>query len=261
MVLSIIILNYKTKNLVKYCLKRIVGLDCEIIVVDNASFDGVDRMIRENFPKVRFIQAEKNRGYAAGNNLGIKEAKGKYILILNPDVVVLDGTIEKMYEFMELHPRVGLVGPKLTSPNGDLQETCYRFPRFIIPLYRRTFLGKLPFAKKSLDHFSMRDYDHKKPRPVDWLQGSCLMARNTAIQEVGFLDERFFIYLEDTDWCRRFWQKGWQVWYLPEAEMIHYHEQASLGGFLDIFKRSARAHITSWLKYFWKYRNSPYCRA
>lgn len=275
--LSIIILNYKTKNLVKYCIKRIkslnLDLDYEIIVVDNVSHDGTLEMIKEKYPGVKFIQAKENRGYAAGNNLGIKEIFGQassfaqrqrqaqdinsnYILILNPDVVVLEGAIKKMYEFMETHSEVGLVGPKLNSPDGMLQETCYRFPKFITPLYRRTFLGKFPFARKHLDHFLMKDYDHQTIRKVDWLQGSCLMARAKAVQEIGLLDERFFIYVEDTDWSRRFWEKDWQVWYFPEAEMVHYREQASAGGFLNIFKKSARTHIASWLKYFWKYRNT-----
>jgi GT2 family glycosyltransferase len=257
--LSIIILNYQTKNLVKYCIKGIkslnLNLDYEIIVVDNASYDRTFEMIREEFSGVKFIQAKENRGYAAGNNLGIKQARGKYILLLNPDIVILENAIEKMYQFMENHSEAGLIGPKLNSPDGTLQETCYRFPKFIIPLYRRTFLGKLPFIKKHLDHFLMKDYDHQIARQVDWLQGSCLMARVKAVQEVGLLDERFFTYVEDTDWSRRFWQKGWQVWYLPEAKMIHYHEQASAGGLLNIFKKSARIHIASWLKYFWKYRN------
>ncbi len=258
MSLSIIILNYKTKNLVKYCIKgiKLVGLklDYEIIVIDNASQDGTPEMIRKEFPEVKLIEVEKNRGYTGGNNLGLKQAKGKYILILNPDIVVLEGAIEKMYEFMENHPKIGLLGPKLINPDKSLQETCYRFPKFITPLYRRTFLGKFRFAKKHLDHFLMKDYDRKKARKVDWVQGSCLMARNEAIKEVGLFDEKFFAYFEDVDWCRRFSEKNWEVWYLPEAELVHYHEQASAGGLLDIFKKSTRIHIVSWLKYFWKYR-------
>ena len=255
--ISIIILNYQTKNLVKYCIKGIkflnLNLDYEIIVVDNVSNDGIEEMIRENFSEVKFIQAKKNRGYAAGNNLGIKSARGKYILILNPDVVVLEGAIEKMYEFMETHPEAGLLGPRLNSPDGSLQETCYRFPKFFTPFFRRTFLGKLWFVKKHLDQFLMRDYDHQTARKVNWLQGSCLIARSKAIGEVGLLDERFFTYFEDTDWCKRFWQKNWEVWYLPEIEIIHYHGQASSGGLLNIFKKPTRIHIASWLKYFWKY--------
>ena len=227
--ISIIILNYQTKGLLRQSLKGIMqanlDLEYEIIVVDNASSDGSAEMVADEFSQVRLIRTKKNNGCAAGNNLGIRVAQGRYILLLNPDVVVFPKTIEKMYEFMENHLRAAVAGPKLVNANGTIQYTSYRFHNFLTPLYRRTFLGKLPFGKRELRRFLMQDWDHQTNREVDWLQGSCLMVRRSAIDEIGLIDERFFMYFEDTDWCRRFKKSGWQIYYLADVKMAHYYRR------------------------------------
>ncbi|MCK4968462.1 MAG: glycosyltransferase family 2 protein, partial [Candidatus Aenigmarchaeota archaeon] len=150
MLLSIIILNYKSKGLLKQCLKGILLLHLsfqyEIIVVDNASNDHCNKMIKEEFSQVKIILASFNRGYAAGNNLGMKIAQGKYVLILNPDIAVLKNSIEQLIKFMEQHSTAGMVGPKLINPNGSRQFSCFRFPRWYTPILRRTLLGRLPKA-------------------------------------------------------------------------------------------------------------------
>ncbi len=259
--LSIVILNYKTKNLVKQCIKGIqmqdLPLDYEIIVVDNASGDEVGEMLAEEFSEVKFIQSEENKGYAAGNNLGIKQAQGKYILILNPDVAVLENSIEALLKFIKENPQVAVAGPKLINPDKTVQYSCYRFPKFMTPIYRRTPLGKLSFVRKSLDDYLMKDWDHGQNKEVDWLLGACWLVKKEAIDKVGLMDERFFLYFEDIDWCRRFWQAGYQVYYMPEAQMVHYYERLSaqeswLKGLLN---KATRTHIKSWLKYFLKYKN------
>src|SRR3972149_3394468 len=161
--LSIVILNYKSKNLVKYCLKGITSQplpgEHEIIVVDNNSQDGVDKMLNENFPHVKFLTAPTNGGFAAGNNLGLRRARGRYVLMLNPDIVILD------------------------NPDGTLQHSCYRFPNFLTPLYRRTFLGQWSIGQKSLTRYLMADDDHALNKEVDWLLGACLMVRRQAMAE------------------------------------------------------------------------------
>ena len=260
--LSIIILNYKTRGLLKQCLKGIqlfdLNLDYEIIVVDNNSCDGTIEMMKDEFTQIKLIASLVNKGYAGGMNLGIKEAKGKYLLLLNTDIAILDNSIRKLYDFMEAHPKAGLAGPKLLNPDGTTQLSCYRFPSFLIPIYRRTPLGKLPFTKKILRKYLMLDWDHKQSKTVDWILGACMIVRKEAINKVGRMDERFFLYFEDIDWCRRFWQNSYEVYYIADVELVHYHkrESAENPGLKGVFSYPTRIHIASWLKYFAKHFGS-----
>ncbi len=257
--LSIVILNYRTKNLLKECLRslRIVkpALAMETIVVDNASGDGSAEMVLAEFPEVRLIRAERNLGYAGGNNLGLRAASGRLVMIMNPDILIMPGSLETLVAFMDGHPKVGLAGPKLTNPDGTVQQSCYRFHTVLTPVYRRTFLGRLPMGKRAVADYLMADFDHGEAREVDWLLGGALVACREAIAAVGPLDEAFFLYFDDTDWCRRFWEKGWKVVYCPEAAMVHFHQRASQGGVLELFRKpTARVHVRSALTYFRKYR-------
>jgi hypothetical protein len=260
---SIIILNYRSKGLVHQCVKtiKLYGTGCskEIIVVDNASSDGVGEMLRQRHPDVRFIASAENAGYAAGNNLGIRAASGRYLLIMNPDITVRPGSIDAMVRFMDERRDVGMLGPRLVHPDGTLDESCYRFPTRAVPVYRRTPLGRLAAGRRELDKYLMADYDRKETREVDWLLGAVLMVRRAAMDRVGPLDERYFLYFEDTDWCRRFWQAGHKVVYFTGAEMVHYHERLSAQGswFVSPFRRSTRIHIASAIKYFAKWRQGP----
>lgn len=258
MKLSIVILNYHSAGLVRQCLKGLklanLGLEYETIVVDNASGDGCLEAVAREWPAVRRVQLATNGGYAAGNNAGLKAATGEYVLILNPDIAVLPGALEALVQFMDRNPAVGLAGPRLINPDGSLQYSSYRFPRVYLPLFRRTPLGRLSAIRRWLRHYQMEDWDHSTNQPVDWLLGACLLARRSTLAQVGLLDERYFLYVEDTDWCRRFWAKGFEVWYVAQVEIIHYHErlsaQATVGA---IWKRITWIHISSWLKYFLKW--------
>ena len=257
--LSIIILNYKTRGLVKHCINNVrattANFAYEIIVIDNGSSDGIEAMMKENFPDIKFIQTGKNLGFAAGNNIGIKEAKGKHVLILNPDVTVLNGSIEKMLKFMEANPEIGIVGPKLINPDGSYQISCRTFQTPKLILYRRTPLGRLPFAKKQLEKHLMLDFDHSSAREVDWFLGACMLINKECLDKMGLFDERFFIYFEDMDLCRRFWMNGYKVYYLAEAEMVHLFERASANDSWNFLKlnKLTRLHIASGIKYFVKY--------
>lgn len=261
--LSIIILNYKSRGLLKQCLKGIlqqhIELTYEIIVVDNYSHDGCDEMMRREFAQIQFIQSGANGGFAVGNNIGIRRSQGKYVLVLNPDIAVLSNAIERMYRFMEEHPKVGLCAPKLLNPDGTIQTSCRQFPSILTIALRRSPLGKLPWAKRALRRFLMLDWDHNDNRPVDWVLGACMMVRRSAMEKVGLMDERFFLYFEDVDWCRRFWHAGYPVMYLgAEAELVHYHQRLSAEshGLSGIFSYPTRVHITSGIKYFAKYRQN-----
>lgn len=260
--LSIIILNYRQSGLVKYLLRRLVSdppknLDYEIIVVDNASKDDIEEVVAKNSGPITLIKSKSNKGYASGNNLGMKKAEGKYILILNPDILISGKDIELMVEWLKNHPQVGMVGPKINNPDGTLQYSCSRFPDWRLPFFRRTFLGGTTAGKKWTDNYLMLDFDHQSDKAVDWLFGACLLVRAEALKTVGLLDERYFLYMEDLDWCRRFWEKNWEVWYTATASAIHFHHRQSAEGFVltALFSRSARIHLTSWFKYFWKFLN------
>ena len=170
--ISIIILNYKTKGLVKNCIRSIQNsdissLDYEIIVVDNGSNDGIADMIKENFNSVRFIQSGNNLGMGAGNNLGIKNARGKYVAVINPDIMASIDELKKMYYFMEDNMQIGLVGPQLINPDNSLQYTCCRFPSFSIPIYRRTPLSRVNYIKKRIDLYLTKDQDYNMARKTD----------------------------------------------------------------------------------------------
>lgn len=234
------------------------ALNYEIIVVDNASGDGSDELVKENFPQVKLIVTDKNLGHAKGNNLGLKEARGKYVLFLNTDIAVLEDGIRKLYEFMETNPKVGLAGAKLLNPDKTPQESCLRFPNKITPLYRRTFLGNFNLAKKELERYTMADFDHNITRPVEWVMSSAVILRREALDRIGPMDERFFVYFADVDWCRRFWENGYQVYYVADAPMVHYHrrESAEGQGLGSLFHPLTRIHIKDWLKYLKKYKNS-----
>jgi len=258
--LSIIILNYKSAGLTRQCLKSIreasPDIDLEVFVVDNNSGDNVIKMVEDQFPKVKTLAAPYNMGFAAGNNLGMKKASGRYIMILNPDITVSPGSLEKMIKYMDEHERVGLIAPQLLNPDKTVQRSCYQFPTPMIPIYRRTPFGKTDSGKAIIKKYLMDDWDHQDAKEVDWCLGASLMIRKKAIEEVGMFDERYFMYFEDADWCRRFWSAGWKVVYFPEVKMIHYHvrQSASVPWFLGLFQKISRIHIASAIKYFWKFR-------
>lgn len=263
MKLSVIIVNYRSAALTKACLESLMAQalppDTEFIVVDNDSRDDSVHLLRADFPEARVIASRRNIGMAGGVNIGLGEARGEYYLILNPDIVVLPGAAQKLLDFMDRHAAVGLAAGKLISPNGQLQPSCYRFYRILTILYRRTFLGRTKRGQHEIARFLMNDFDHASVREVDWLQGACLLARAKAVEQVGGMDQRFFMYFEDVDWSRRFWQAGWRVNYVPQAVFSHYHQRgsdlASLFGLL--INHVARSHVASAVKYFWKYRRVP----
>jgi len=254
--LSIVILNYKTRGLLKQCLNGLrkfpPAISHEIIVIDNDSQDGSCEMIRSEYSEVKLIASDKNIGHASGNNLGIREAKGDYILLLNTDIVIFDYSIDKLYNFMVANSNVGIVGGKLYDPSKSLQFSCLGFPKLLTPFYRRTLLGKFNFGKKELERYLMLDFDHRTARRVDWMMSSCMMITRKCIEKIGLMDQRYFVYFADTDWCRSAWQNHFEVWYYPDASFVHYYKRESATGLLFLNK-IARIHIHDWFKYILKW--------
>lgn len=260
--LSIIILNYQSKAKLINCLQSIdplilASLKYEIIVVDNHSGDELEETVRA-YPEAKLIVSPENRGMGAGNNLGIAEARGEFVLILNPDTLMQGRAIPVMLEYLRQHPEAGLIGPKTLYPDGSLQLSCSHFPTIFLPFLRRTFLGNLFKAER--DNLMMQNFDHQSVAAVDWLMGSCLMfRREISLARKIFkprFDERYFMYFEDTDLARQFWANNLAVIYNPAAVIIHDHVRASAQypWYLAIFLSPlARQHIISWLKYFKKW--------
>ena len=260
---SIIILNYQSRGLTLNCVKSIKeadwsGLEREIIVVDNDSGDSLGEILAWQHPEVKFIRNEKNLGMGAGNNVGIRQARGEYLAVMNPDTIAFKDTFKVLYNYLEANKRVGVAGPLQYSPDKTVQASRYRWHKFLTPFYRRTFLGELSFGRKDLARFLMEDLNHNGERQADWLLGSFLFCRAEALKQVGLFDERYFMYFEDTDLCRRLWQKGWQVVYLPAAKIIHNHlrESAREPVYKFLWHRPTRRHIASWFKYLikWKFK-------
>ncbi len=256
--LSIVILNYKSKGLLKQCLRGVVGSQWpfrhEVIVIDNDSQDGSFEMVREQFPSVKVL-ASPNVGFAAGVNQGLRIASGEFVLLLNPDVAIFEPAVIKLRDYMLAHPKVGVAAPRLINPDGSTQDSCYRFPNIWTPLLRRSPLGRIPWGRKILQKYLLHDWSHDQNGPVGWVLGASMFFRRAALEQIGLFDERFFLYFEDVDMCRRFWQAGWEVHYVAEAEFVHYHRRlsAEYSGLQGIFAYPTRLHIQSAIKYFAKY--------
>lgn len=193
----------------------------ETIVVDQESLDGSADMVEQEFPEARLVRQKPNLGFAGGNNVAYRHASGRYFLLLNSDTVVHPGWLNPLVRYADAHPRAGLIGAKLLNPDGTLQYSCRRFPSLGAGLFRHTPLELLAPKNRFVGDYLMRDWAHDEPRQVDWLSGACLMARREMIEEIGGLDDSFFMYFEDVDWARRAHDAGWEVHYIPEPAVLH----------------------------------------
>ncbi len=258
--LSVLIIGYKNHRLVRQTLKGILRvapvLSYEVIVVENDPSGTTTKMCTE-FPTVKVIDHRKNIGFGNGMNLGIKESQGRYILVFNPDVIVLPGAFEELVRYLDEHKDVGMVGPQLHNPDGTLQYSCYKFMEPKTVLYRRLpFIRRLKSVRQHLDAYVMADWDHAQTREVDYLLGAAMLIRREVLDQVGGFDPAYFMYFEDQDLCRRFWNAGWKVIYHPTSKLIHYHRRETAdGGFLQqLFHPLTRIQIKSALYYFKKHK-------
>jgi GT2 family glycosyltransferase len=229
---SVVIVNYHTDEVLAECLASLAktagGLEVEVIVVDNGS-TLAGGGFRERFPGVRLVENPGNVGFARAANQGIRLARGRHLLCLNPDTVVHEGALAAMAGHLDAHPRVGAVGARLLESDGSLQYSCRRFPGYVTIFFGRyALLTRLfPGNAGSRDYLYL-DWDHRTVREVDWVSGACLMVRREVIDRVGAFDEGYFLFVEDMDWCRRIRDAGWAVVYLPDAVVTH-HIGASRG--------------------------------
>ena len=250
--LSIVIVSWNTKELTKACLESITAtagdLKMEVLVVDNASSDGSPAMVQQEFPNVTFIQNAVNVGFAKANNIGVRMATGKYVCLINSDVVVLSGALRSMFEFMEVNSNVGIIGPKMMTPLGTPGASCMRRPSLVLCLAEAVGLHWI----SNRFELHMHNYRSDVPQDVPVLNGWFWMVRRNALGHVGLLDERFFMYGEDIDWCTRFWQEGWRVVYLPTASAVHISGGSSARDPIRFYVQLQRARLQYWrFHYSW----------
>jgi len=223
---SVVIVSWNTCQLTLDCVRSLESsrnsLSTEIIVVDNASSDGTVEQLRRQFPHVNVIENRENLGFARGNNVGLKICTGKYVALINSDVVVPQGCLEKMLSFMEENARIGMLGPKMILRDGSIGKSVYASPTVWNWFCNGLGLSSLFKHSKLFANFELADFDYNKTQDVDMLTGWFWLVRSTALQEVGVLDDQFFMYGEDIDWPSRFRKAGWRVTYCSEAEAIHY---------------------------------------
>ncbi|HVC35772.1 MAG TPA: glycosyltransferase family 2 protein [Chloroflexota bacterium] len=226
--LSIVVVSWNTRELLRNCLtsidRTIDGIQYEVLVVDNASTDGSAEMVARDYPDTRLIRNRDNRGFARANNQAMRVAQGRHLLLLNSDAALLPGAASTLVSFMETHPGAGLVGAQLLNADGSFQASYADFPSFVGEVLLLTRLASLVYPRTYPSYPSEQS---QAAAPVDWVFGACLLARRSAVDAVGFLDEDYFMYSEETDWCYRMHRGGWEVCYVPEAKVLHWSGQSA----------------------------------
>lgn len=223
--ISIIIVSWNVRDLLRRALECVYATvqrtSFEIIIVDNCSHDGSVEMIREQFPDVQLVVNTENSGFGRANNQAAALAKGRYLLLLNPDAFVHEQTIDRLAEFLDTHPDVGAVGPRLRYEDGQLQRSCTAFPTVLTELWMATGLDRAFPQHRVFGHYWLTYWDMNDTREVDSIMGACLLLRRTAIDKIGLFDEQFFMYSEEVDLCYRLQAAGWKNLFLHEVEATH----------------------------------------
>jgi hypothetical protein len=221
--LSVLIVNWNTREMLADCLASVFAhageLRLEVIVVDNASTDGSPEMVRERFPAVRLITNRENLGFSRANNIGLSLSTGRYVLLLNSDALATPGALPALVQLAEAQPKAALIGARLVNPDGSFQASHTPFPKLWQEFLILSGLGRLLYGRW---YPSRGPEVEKGPQPVDYVEGACLLVRREALQQVGGLDDGYFMYAEEVDWCYAMQQMGWQVWYQPRAVIVHY---------------------------------------
>lgn len=229
--LSIIIVSWNVRDLLHRALDAAYASwgdrpGLEIIVVDNASGDGSVDMLREAFPQVRVIANTTNRGFPAGNNQGLDAATGDFLLLLNPDTEVLDDALPRLVGYARRNPDAGMVGAQLLNPDGSVQSSRRHFPTLPVLFLESTWLAKL-LPRKQAQHYYAQAQPDRVTQDVDWVYGAAMLVRRAVVEQVGGMDEGFFMYSEELDWCHRIKDAGWRVVYCPEARIVHHEGKSS----------------------------------
>ena len=217
--LSVSLVNTNSRELLLACLRSLDGAEAEIVVLDNASEDGSAAAVRESFPQVRLIEQQHRAGFGANHNTVIRATTGRYVYVLNEDTTADDWALDQITAYLDTHPRVGAIGPRLVYPDGRLQNSAWRFPTPLVSAVGLATLGKVGVTQSRGD----------APRPVDWVMGAAIVLRREALDEVGLFDEGFFLYSEEVDLQARLHRAGWEVRYFPQATVVHHESQFSAG--------------------------------
>jgi len=244
--LSIVIVNWNTREDLLHCLESLVqkgeSISREILVIDNGSQDGIGNEVKKSFPFVHLIENQKNLGFAKAVNQGLQKASGRYVLLLNPDTQVKGEAIEGLISFMEAHPRVGISGAQLLNSDGSKQNSIANFPSLATELLNKNLLRWL-FPKK----FPGKGREYPEPIEVDSVIGACMMVRRDALDQVGLLDEDYFLFLEETDWCYRMKRAGWKIYHVPQAQVYHFQGKSA-----EAVKKRARIEFYRSRYHFFK---------
>jgi hypothetical protein len=250
--ISIIIVEYKNLKILQEAIssvqKSLSDVDFEIVVVSNTGYSARrQKRICVDYPTVKFIFNQSNMGFSKGVNRGIVSSHSRFVLLLNPDAKILNNGVSRAIECMEANPQIAILGPQIIDRTGEIQDSARDFmtPR---KLLLRTFRRLTRLSGGGI----IENKDHSRLQPVDWISGACMLVRQKAIRNVGLMDERYFMYVEDMDWCRRFWKHGWEVWYQPNWKVEHNAERGSTKCF-TLGNRLARIHLISLCKYYFKW--------
>lgn len=254
---SVIIVSWNVRHLLEGCLaslekQRIVT--SEIIVVDNGSSDGTVEMVQGRFPRVALIESKRNLGFARANNLAYKDAKGRHILFLNPDTELTEDTLQKTVHYLDTHSDVGVLGPKMLNPDGTLQRSVRRFPslssQLLILLKLHVFFPRL----QTLRRYNAADFSYEQEKDVDQVMGAFFACPRGFLESVGTWDERFFLWFEEVDLCKRAYESGWKVRFVPSLTCTH-HGGSSFAQYLSVEQQSF--FVRSVVQYFFKHHAFP----
>ena|SRR6185503_7160586 len=250
---SVVIVSWNAKAFLLKCIDSILRQasveSLEIVIVDNASADGSAEAVRDNYPQVKLIANDKNYGFAKATNMGIRATTGDYLFLINSDVVVSDECFAKTIAYMDEHPEIGMLGPRIVGQDGRVQRSCMGYPSLWDAMCRAVALDRLFPRSKLFGAHLLTYWNHDETRPVEVINGCFWVVRRTATEQVGLLDERFFIYAEDIDWSKRFNEGGWKVVFFSEAEALHYGGASSANEPIRFDIEGQRANYQYWQKH------------
>jgi GT2 family glycosyltransferase len=253
--LSIIIVSYNSLNFLKDCLDSINNNEpsesFKITVVDNASSDGTIEALQKGYPRIKLIENDRNEGFAAANNKAIKSLNSEYILLINSDCQVYAKSIDRLLEFADANKDAGIAGPRIVNSDGSVQFSCRKFPSFFdagMHSILTNIAPNNPFSRR----YKLADINRDEISKVDWVSGSCMLIRRDALNETGLMDEKYFMYVEDTDLCYQMWKKGWKVYYFPGSEILHHIGGSTKNTKLSGAVTSSIRMQKSVLYFFWK---------
>lgn len=257
-IISVIIVSWNARDYLRQCLTSLFNVSAnenfEVLVVDNDSTDGSPEMVEKEFPAVSVIRCKTNHGFAKANNIGIQNASGNYLCLVNSDVEFIENPFQILIDYMVSESSVGIIGPKILDSQRNIQRSWMRFPTLWNMFCRAVALDNLAPGSLHFGSYLIKNWKPDNPTPIDVINGCFWFVRKTALKQVGLLDESFFMYGEDLDWCKRFKEKNWQVVYHPGTSVIHYGGGSSANAPVRFHIEKQRAMLQYWHKHHSKYK-------